>query len=150
MHFLLTAVQEVTEPSTLQKFFILSEFFLRVLLMFFEMLVIFSIPFLFIAYVILRKIKSKSVRSHYKYVFRDKLFPSDSQFVQNDSWTHYELNKFWYHYYLERSQYKYKGEDHLTPNQPNFIPNESWTSARIQKFNQQIEAQSYTRKENSQ
>lgn len=147
MHFLLTTAQEVTEPSTLQKFFILSEFFLRVLLMFFEMLVIFSIPFLFMTYIILRKIKSKSVRSHYKYVFRDKLFPSDSQFVQNDSWTHYELNKFWYYYYLERSQYKYKGDDRLTPNESNFIPNESWTSARIQKFHRRVEKHSNSRKE---
>lgn len=147
MHFLLTAAQEVAEPSTLQKFFILSEFFLRVLLMFFEMLIIFSIPFLFMAYITLRKIKRKDVRSHYKYVFRDKLFPSDSQFVQNDSWTHYELNKFWYHYYLERSQYKYKGDDRLTPNESNFIPNESWTSARIQKFHRRVEKHSNSRKE---
>lgn len=74
--------------------------------------------------------------SNYSYVGKEKIFPSDPNFVNDGSWTQDRLNSFWFNYLLTCSLFDYVGEDKLTPIHNYFIPNKTWTEERTDMFYQ--------------
>lgn len=95
------------------------------------------IPCLFIYFIIgiFKLTGSRFLKySNYSYQGENKLYPSDRNFVENDTWTEKKLTHFWFNYRLACSDYFYDEEDKLTPFHMNYIPNKSWTQDRIIKY----------------
>ena len=66
-------------------------------------------------------------RSQYDYNKKDRLTPSDTKFIDNETWTPELKENHWQQIYLERSQYNYDEFDKLYPDDENFIKNSTWT-----------------------
>lgn len=73
-------------------------------------------------------------RSQYDYDKEDRLMPSDTDFINNETWTTELTNNYWQQIYLERSQYTYDGFDKLYPNDEDFVKNATWTAALTAAF----------------
>ena len=74
-------------------------------------------------------------RSDYGYTdLSNKLYPSDPEFVPNDSWPPDLVDAF-NEDCLRRSDYFYEGSDKLTPSDRHFIQNPSWTDERLGRYN---------------
>ena len=74
-------------------------------------------------------------RSNYGYTdLNNKLYPSDPEFVPNDSWSPDLIDAF-NEDCLRRSDYFYEGDDKLTPNDRHFMQNSSWTDERLERYN---------------
>lgn len=65
-------------------------------------------------------------RSQYGYNKKDRLTPSDTKFIDNETWTPELKTSYWQNIYLERSQYNYDGFNKLYPDDKNFIKNPTW------------------------
>ena len=72
--------------------------------------------------------------SNYNYQGKNKLYPVDKNFINNETWTEKRLNHFWYNYWLACSQYNYEEDDRLTPLHQNFIQNDTWSIERREIF----------------
>ena len=94
-----------------------------------------------------KKIKEYKKLSDYDYNGPDKLYPNNSNWIKNSSWTQDRINKFLKEDYTNRSQYNYKGPNKLYPEMENFIPNESWTAERITSYKNKIIEEARIRKE---
>ena len=94
-----------------------------------------------------KKIKEYKKLSDYDYNGPDKLYPNNSNWIKNSSWTQDRINKFLKEDYTNRSQYNYKGPNKLYPEMNNFIPNESWTAERITSYKNKIIEEARIRKE---
>lgn len=94
-----------------------------------------------------KKIKEYKKLSDYDYNGPDKLYPNNSNWIENSSWTQDRINKFLKEDYTNRSQYNYKGPNKLYPEMNNFIPNESWTAERITSYKNKIIEEARIRKE---
>lgn len=73
-------------------------------------------------------------RSKYDYDKEDRLTPSDSDFVDNETWTSELKKSYWQQVYLERSQYDYDKFDKLCPDDDDFVKNATWTAALTAAF----------------
>lgn len=74
-------------------------------------------------------------RSDYGYTdLNNKLYPSDPEFVPNDSWSPNLIDAF-NEDCLKRSDYFYEGDDKLRPGDRHFIQNPSWTDERLNRYN---------------
>ena len=74
-------------------------------------------------------------RSNYSYTdLNNKLYPSDPEFVPNDSWSP-DLIDVFNEDCLKRSDYFYEGDDKLSPGDRHFIQNTSWTNERLDRYN---------------
>lgn len=73
-------------------------------------------------------------RSQYDYNKKDRLTPSDTKFIDNETWTPERKKDYWQPFYLKRSQYDYDGFDKLYPDDDNFIKNATWTTALTAAF----------------
>jgi hypothetical protein len=73
-------------------------------------------------------------RSQYGYNKKDRLTPSDTKFIDNETWTPERKKDYWQPFYLKRSQYDYDGFDKLYPDDDNFIKNATWTAALTAAF----------------
>lgn len=73
-------------------------------------------------------------RSKYNYDKEDRLTPSDSDFVDNETWTSELKKSYWQQVYLERSQYDYDKFDKLYPDDDDFVKNTTWTAALTAAF----------------
>jgi hypothetical protein len=74
-------------------------------------------------------------RSNYGYTdLSNKLYPSDPEFVPNDSWSPDLIDAF-NEDCLKRSDYFYEGDDKLRPGDRHFIQNPSWTNERLDRYN---------------
>lgn len=74
-------------------------------------------------------------RSDYSYTdLSNKLYPSDPEFVPNDSWPPDLIDAF-NEDCLKRSDYFYEGDDKLQPGDRHFIQNPSWTDERLDRYN---------------
>ena len=94
-----------------------------------------------------KKNKEYKKLSDYDYNGPDKLYPNNSNWIKNSSWTQDRINKFLKEDYTNRSQYNYKGPNKLYPEMENFIPNESWTAERITSYKNKIIEEARIRKE---
>ena len=94
-----------------------------------------------------KKIKEYKKLSDYNYNGPDKLYPNNSKWIKNSSWTQDRINEFLKEDYTNRSQYNYKGPNKLYPEMKNFIPNESWTAERITTYKNKIIEEARIRKE---
>ena len=94
-----------------------------------------------------KKIKEYKKLSDYDYNGPDKLYPNNSNWIKNPSWTEEKINKFLKDDYTKRSKYDYKGPNKLYPEMKNFIPNESWTAERITSYKNKIIEEARIRKE---
>ena len=94
-----------------------------------------------------KKIKEYKKLSDYNYDGPDKLYPNNSNWIKNPSWTEEKINKFLKDDYIKRSKYDYKGTNKLYPEMKNFIPNESWTAERITSYKNKIIEETRIRKE---
>lgn len=82
-----------------------------------------------------RRKKELQRRSDYGYTdLSNKLYPSDPEFIPNDSWSPDLVNAF-NEDCLKRSDYFYKGDDKLQPGDRHFIQNPSWTDERLNRYN---------------
>ena len=76
-----------------------------------------------------------SNRSDYGYTdLSNKLYPSDPEFVPNDSWSPDLIDAF-NEDCLKRSDYFYEDDDKLKPGDRHFIQNPSWTNERLDRYN---------------
>ena len=94
-----------------------------------------------------KKIKEYEKLSNYDYNGPGKLYPNNSNWIKNPSWTEGKINKFLKDDYTKRSKYDYKGPNKLYPEMKNFIPNESWTAERITSYKNKIIEEARIRKE---
>ena len=94
-----------------------------------------------------KKIKEYKKLSDYNYDGPDKIYPNNSNWIKNPSWTEEKINKFLKDDYSKRSKYDYKGPNKLYPEMKNFIPNESWTAERITSYKNKIIEEARIRKE---
>lgn len=94
-----------------------------------------------------KKIKEYKKLSDYDYNGPGKLYPNNSNWIKNPSWTEEKINKFLKDDYTKRSKYDYKGTNKLYPEMKNFIPNESWTAERITSYKNKIIEEARIRKE---
>lgn len=67
-------------------------------------------------------------RSQYDYNKKNRLTPSDTKFIDNETWTPERKKDYWQPFYLERSQYDYDKFDKLYPDDGNFVKNATWTA----------------------
>ena len=82
-----------------------------------------------------RRKKELQRRSDYGYTdLSNKLYPSDPEFVPNDSWSPDLIDAF-NEDCLKRSDYFYEGDDKLRPDDRHFIQNPSWTNERLDRYN---------------
>ena len=94
-----------------------------------------------------KKIKEYKKLSDYNYNGPGKLYPNNSNWIKNPSWTEERINEFLKDDYTKRSKYDYKGTNKLYPEMKNFIPNESWTAERITSYKNKIIEEARIRKE---
>ena len=94
-----------------------------------------------------KKIKEYKKLSDYNYNGPDKLYPNNSKWIKNSSWTQDRINEFLKEDYTKKSQYNYKGPNKLYPEMKNFISNESWTAERITNYKNKIIEEARIRKE---
>ena len=94
-----------------------------------------------------KKIKEYKKLSDYNYNGPGKLYPNNSNWIKNPSWTEERINEFLKDDYTKRSKYDYKGTNKLYPEMKNFIPNESWTAERITRYKNKIIEEARIRKE---
>ena len=94
-----------------------------------------------------KKIKEYKKLSDYDYNGPDKLYPNNSNWIKNSSWTQDRINEFLKDDYTKRSKYDYKGPNKLYPEMKNFIPNESWTAERITTYKNKIIEEARIRRE---
>ena len=94
-----------------------------------------------------KKIKEYKKLSDYDYNGPGKLYPNNSNWIKNPSWTEEKINKFLKDDYTKRSKYDYKGTNKLYPEMKNFIPNESWTAERITSYKNKIIEEARIRRE---
>ena len=94
-----------------------------------------------------KKIKEYKKLSNYDYNGPGKLYPNNSNWIKNPSWTEGRINDFLKDDYSKRSKYDYKGTNKLYPEMKNFIPNESWTAERITSYKNKIIEEARIRKE---
>ena len=95
------------------------------------------------------KLKKYKKLSDYNYNGPDKLYPKDSNWIKNPSWSEEKITKYFEKNYTERSQFDYKGNNgfKLYPGMKYFIPNESWTAERITTYKNKIIEEARIRKE---
>ena len=94
-----------------------------------------------------KKIEEYKKLSNYDYNGPGKLYPNNSKWIKNPSWTEERINEFLKDDYTKRSKYDYKGPNKLYPEIKNFIPNESWTAERITSYKNKIIEEARIRKE---
>ena len=94
-----------------------------------------------------KKIKEYEKLSNYDYNGPGKLYPNNSNWIKNPSWTEEKINKFLKDDYTKRSKYDYKGTNKLYPEMKNFILNESWTEERITSYKNKIIEEARIRRE---
>ena len=94
-----------------------------------------------------KKIEEYKKLSNYDYNGPGKLYPNNSKWIKNPSWTEERINEFLKDDYTKRSKYDYKGPNKLYPEMKNFIPNESWTAERITSYKNKIIEEARIRKE---
>ena len=94
-----------------------------------------------------KKIKEYEKLSNYDYNGPGKLYPNNSNWIKNSSWSQERINAFLKDDYTKRSKYDYKGPNKLYPEMDNFIPNESWTAERITSYKNKIIEEARIRKE---
>ena len=94
-----------------------------------------------------KKIKEYKKLSDYNYNGPGKLYPNNSNWIKNPSWTEERINEFLKDDYTKRSKYDYKGTNKLYPEMKNFIPNESWTAERITTYKNKIIEEARIRRE---
>ena len=94
-----------------------------------------------------KKIEEYKKLSNYDYNGPGKLYPNNSKWIKNPSWTEERINEFLKNDYTKRSKYDYKGPNKLYPEMKNFIPNESWTAERITSYKNKIIEEARIRKE---
>ena len=85
-----------------------------------------------------KKIKEYKKLSDYNYNGPGKLYPNNSNWIKNPSWTEGRINEFLKDDYKKRSKYDYNGPNKLYPEMKNFIPNGSWTAERITSYKNKI------------
>ena len=95
------------------------------------------------------KLKKYKKLSDYNYNGPDKLYPKDSNWIKNPSWSEEKITKYFEKNYTERSQFDYKGNNgfKLYPGMKYFIPNESWTAERITEYKNKVAEEERRRKE---
>ena len=94
-----------------------------------------------------KKNKEYKKLSDYDYNGPGKLYPNNSNWIKNPSWTEERINEFLKDDYTKRSKYDYKGPNKLYPEMNNFIPNESWTAERITTYKNKIIEEARIRRE---
>ena len=94
-----------------------------------------------------KKIKEYKKLSDYNYNGPGKLYPNNSNWIKNPSWTEERINEFLKDDYKKRSKYDYNGPNKLYPEMKNFIPNESWTAERITSYKNKIIEEARIRRE---
>ena len=94
-----------------------------------------------------KKIKEYKKLSDYNYNGPGKLYPNNSNWIKNPSWTEGRINEFLKDDYKKRSKYDYNGPNKLYPEMKNFIPNGSWTAERITSYKNKIIEEARIRRE---
>ena len=94
-----------------------------------------------------KKIKEYKKLSDYNYNGPGKLYPNNSNWIKNPSWTEERINEFLKDDYKKRSKYDYNGPNKLYPEMKNFIPNGSWTAERITSYKNKIIEEARIRRE---
>lgn len=80
--------------------------------------------------------------SQYDYQGVEKLYPYNSKFIDNDSWTSARTKAAYDEYYLKRSQYDYTGYDKLEPGDTHFV--NVWTAAQLASYYLERSDRKYT------